>query len=174
LLVASDTVAVFERPDSESKKWDVLSPNESVLIVGKTPTGWLGFDPGDPALGNLSALSIRWIPPGENYVLQGDSSSLSEIWYPQIHFVYAVTLMETSLHELPKENSDEILKLSVGTVAVIVQLDRNWFEIDLSEGYSDSEDIGWVKAGDCELFGDMSLVPTEDMLSNGEPELPSE
>lgn len=159
LLIASDTVAVFERPDAESKKWHELSPGESVVIVGKTADGWLGYDPADPMTENLGALRIRWIAPNGKYILQGDSSYLSEIWHPQIQFTYAITSVETYLLENPKANADELLVLPSGTVAAITRMDGEWFEIDLGEGTSALDGTGWVKSSDCELFGDMSVVP---------------
>lgn len=73
----SAQVNAYMQPSLLSNVFGTLPPSESVVIVGRSAEGWLGFDPGVAQAGNTGIDRLRWIPPNSPVMLSGDCGNLS-------------------------------------------------------------------------------------------------
>lgn len=159
ILICSDSVDVFTRPDSAALFMSRLAPRSQVMISGKTADGWLGFDPGVAQAANIGSFRMRWIAGDESFVIDGDLSNVPLVWGPQAGITYAMIYETTPLYNDPDRYSEIVDSIPSFSAAGIVLKTEEWYLIDLSIGPLGQDIEGWIKATDISVSGDLDTIP---------------
>jgi hypothetical protein len=159
ILIATDTLKIYTRPDTLAALWSFIEPGDSVIVTGRTEDSWPGFDPGVAQAGNIGSFRLRWIFPEGNYRIEGDEESVPMVWGPEAGVTYAMILADSELFSSPDSNHSPVDTVSAGSIAEIIQRAGNeWYELDFSTGSLALDLVGWMQTMTVSINGNINSV----------------
>lgn len=128
---------IYARPSLMADVFGTLTPDfPPVSITGRTPDGWLGFDPGVAQAANIGVFRLRWIPPGSPVTLAGDCASVPiEVWVPAPGVCYQMSMGPVEVHTSADPASAVSHTLDVAEfVAVTGRTPTGWLFVNGDDG----------------------------------------
>lgn len=159
VLVATDTLKIYTRPDTLAALWSSIESGDSVIVTGRTEDGWLGFDPGVAQAGNIGSFRLRWIYPEGNFRIEDDRELVPMVWGPEAGVTYAMILADSELFSSPDSTHSPVDTVPAGSIAEIIQRDGNeWYELDFSTGPIVLSLVGWMQTKTVSINGNIDSV----------------
>ncbi len=164
-LTANSDVTLYNRPDTGSGQFGVLSAGEQATMGGQAANGWLGFDPAVAQAANVGIFRLRWVAPGSDVTQAGSCDTLPQ--YPTISptACYEMAMADISVYDQPADTATVIATLPAGEYTAITGKNaQNWYQVDLGDGSladTHSGQTGWIAPAAANFNGQScSTLPT--------------
>ncbi|MEA3377475.1 MAG: hypothetical protein U9R72_14895 [Chloroflexota bacterium] len=157
-IVADQDVIVHSRPSEDASVFGTMAVGTRVVAEGRTPNGWLGFEPGVAQAANVGIFRLRWVKENEDIRLVGECEGLPVLEGPPAGVCFTMPMVETAVHAEPDEAAAVIVTMAVGEYASVTGRMDGWARVDLSVGNTGREEEGWVREETLNLNG-----PCEDL-----------
>ena len=148
-LVATESVVLYQRPNTESSQFGVLAAGDSAF-VGSEAVGWIGIEPGTAQAPNVGPFRYRWAEPGGPYELRGPAcDALPNAPLLPANVCFFMAGAETPVFAQPEAGADTLSTFEPQAYArALSRNDGDWLEIELTDGAR-----GWVRPNDINVNG---------------------
>ena len=145
-LTANADITVTKRPFPISDVFGTLSSGMSVPAGARTPSGFIGFEPGVAQAANVDVFRLRWVDPDAPFTLSGNCAGLPTVIGPAPHVCFNMAMVDIEVLADTDPSSPMVAMLFAEEYAVVTAktLD-NWYRIDLGFGNALSNEAGWME-----------------------------
>jgi hypothetical protein len=159
-LTADADISLTSRPFPISDIFGVLSAGMSVPAVARTPSGFIGIEPGVAQAANVDVFRLRWVDPDAPFTLSGGCGGLPVVIGPPPFVCFNMAMTDIDLHVEPVSASPVVSTLYVNEYAAVTfKTPTNWYRVDLGFGNSISNEAGWMDSMLINMNGYCDEVP---------------
>ncbi len=159
-IVAAGEVPAYFRPSVASGVFGTMQAGESYPVEAKTADGWYGFEPGVAQAANTGLFRLRWVQEGTSgLTVEGDCSGVPVVVGPEAGVCYLMPMASTPVYESPDAASAILATLELNDYAAVVARSPGWAQVDLSQGNTGQDVVGWVEESAFNFNGPCEDVP---------------
>jgi hypothetical protein len=145
-LTADADIDLTSRPYPIDDIFGTLSSGMSVPAMARTPSGYIGIEPGVAQAANVDVFRLRWVDPDAPFTLSGSCGGLATVIGPPPYVCFNMAMTDIQVYADDVPASPIIATLYANEyAAVTAKTSTHWYRIDLGFGNSLSNEAGWME-----------------------------
>ena len=151
-------IDIYMRPTKDSQKFGTATPQDKLLVAGKTSNGWYGFDPASAQAPNVGPFRLRYIAPDADVTVAGFCENVPSVVSLPANTCFEMAQTDISIYKTADKKSKVIAMMHAGdyipAVGKSAAGDTYFLKLDAASGSTLAPNtIGWITSADVNYNG---------------------